>query len=71
LIGTAKHDGAVKPGEIEAMQRVLASFSVESVPGAGHFLQEERPEAVFQALQHLRSRAVAVAAVAGRPQALC
>lgn len=61
LVGTAHHDGEVLPGEIESMRHSLLSFRVETVPGAGHFLQEERPEAVFDALQHLRARVVAVA----------
>jgi pimeloyl-ACP methyl ester carboxylesterase len=65
LIGAARHDGGVEPGEIESMERALVSFSVDTVPGAGHFLQEERPDAVFDALQHLRTRAVAMATAAG------
>jgi len=66
LVGTARHDGAVLPGEIELMERTFASFQVESVAGGGHFLQEERPDAVVAALEHLRSRVTSAAVVAGR-----
>jgi pimeloyl-ACP methyl ester carboxylesterase len=64
VVGAARHEGGVLPGEIESMVRALASFRVDTVPGAGHFLQEERPDAVFDALQRLRTRAVAMATVA-------
>lgn len=59
LVGTARHDAGVQGEEIAFMQRTLRSFSVETVPGAGHYLQEERPSAVVEAVEHLRQRVAA------------
>jgi len=53
LVGAAPHEAGVIAPEIDAMRRSIPSFGVESVLGAGHYLQEERPDAVFQAVQHL------------------
>jgi len=61
LVGGAPHEAGVVPGEIDAMRQVIPSLGVEMVPGAGHYLQEERPDAVAGALQHLRSRYLAMA----------
>jgi pimeloyl-ACP methyl ester carboxylesterase len=63
LVGAAPHEAGVLATEIEAMRRSIPSFGVETVPGGGHYLQEERPDAVFGALQHLRSRLIAMAEV--------
>ncbi|HEX4629319.1 MAG TPA: alpha/beta hydrolase [Gemmatimonadales bacterium] len=55
LVGGAPHDGGVNPPEVELLQRVVGAFSVDSVPGAGHFLHEERPEAVVEALARVQA----------------
>ncbi len=57
VVGTAHHDGDVPPQEIALMQRSITAFTVDSEPGAGHYLQEERPAAVVTALERMAERA--------------
>ena len=57
VVGTAHHDGDVPPREVKLLQQSLVSFAVDSQPGAGHYLQEERPAAVVAAVEHLEQRA--------------
>jgi pimeloyl-ACP methyl ester carboxylesterase len=57
LFGTAKHDGNVEPDEVAELRRTLRSFALDSVPGAGHYLQEEHPEAIMRALALTRASA--------------
>ena len=54
VVGTARHDGDVSPEEIHLLSQRLASFAVDSVPDAGHYIQEERPDAVVASLNRLR-----------------
>lgn len=56
VIGTARHDGDVSPQEISLLASTLPSFAVDSEPGAGHYLQEERPAAVVAAVERLAQR---------------
>ena len=56
LVGTARHDGDVPPQEVSLMARSLPVFAVDSQPGAGHYLQEERPAAVVAAVERLAQR---------------
>lgn len=55
LVGAARHDGYVPPDEVRLLQRSLRSFALDSVPGAGHFVHEEQPEAVIAAVNRLRA----------------
>jgi magnesium chelatase accessory protein len=57
VVGGARHDGGVEAQEVTELRRLLRSFAVDSVPGSGHYLQEERPEAVVSALGRARSSA--------------
>jgi pimeloyl-ACP methyl ester carboxylesterase len=54
VVGTVAHDGGVPKGQVEALRRELAVFAVDSVPGAGLHVHEERPEAVVEAIRRLR-----------------
>lgn len=56
IVGTARHDGDVPPQEIALLTHTLQSFTVDSEPGAGHYLQEERPAAVVAALERLAAQ---------------
>jgi pimeloyl-ACP methyl ester carboxylesterase len=56
LIGTARHDGDVDAREINLLARSLKAFEVDSEPGAGHYLQEERPAAVVAAVERLAQK---------------
>jgi len=46
----------VSPQEVALMNHALVSFAVDSEPGAGHYLQEERPAAVVSAVERLAER---------------
>jgi pimeloyl-ACP methyl ester carboxylesterase len=55
LVGTAPHDGGIKAGEVAALAEALPAFTVDSIPGVGHFIQEERPEVVVAAVARMRT----------------
>lgn len=53
LVGAAPHDGGVGEPEMELLARVLPSFAVDTIPGVGHYVHEERPIEVLRAVQRL------------------
>ncbi len=57
VLGGARHDGGVERQEVAELQRLLRAFTVENVPGAGHYLQEERPDAIMPVLERARASA--------------
>lgn len=64
VVGTVEDRGGVPPREIELLRRSLRSFAIETIDGAGHFVFEERPEAVLASLLLLdtdRTRPIAAA----------
>ena len=56
LVGSAPHVGGPSEAEIALLRRTLPSFTVERIPGAGHFLFEEHPDAVLAAITHTAFR---------------
>ena len=54
VLGTASHNGAVPPEEIALLRDSLPVFAVDSVPGVGHFVFEEQPSAIVDAMARLR-----------------
>lgn len=51
LLGTAPHESGVPPKDVELLRTSLSSFSVDSVVGSGHYIQEEQPAAVVAAVR--------------------
>ena len=61
LTGSVAHSGMVGPAELEVLRTRLPAFSVEEVPGAAHYVHEERPESVVAVVARLaESRRVVV-----------
>jgi pimeloyl-ACP methyl ester carboxylesterase len=54
VVGGAPHGGAVKDADVAVLQRSLPAFTLDSIPGAGHYLHEERPDAVVDAVVRLQ-----------------
>ena len=54
LVGAARHDGGISETEVTALAEALPAFAVDSIPGVGHFIQEERPEVVLRAVAQVR-----------------
>jgi pimeloyl-ACP methyl ester carboxylesterase len=55
LNGQAPHAGAVSDGDIETMRARLSRFSFQPVPEAGHFIFEEQPEVVVEAIKSMKT----------------
>jgi len=53
VLGTAPHIGGLSPAEVALLGAQVASFAVDSVPGAGLFVFEEQPAAVVAAVERL------------------
>jgi pimeloyl-ACP methyl ester carboxylesterase len=62
MVGGARHDGDVGVKETQLLARALRSFALDSVPGAGHFIQEEQPGAVLATLARLEASVTATRA---------
>jgi pimeloyl-ACP methyl ester carboxylesterase len=50
LQGSAEHVGALDPEEITALRGGLPNVRFQTIPGAGHFIFEEQPQAVAKAI---------------------
>jgi pimeloyl-ACP methyl ester carboxylesterase len=57
LVGGVPHDGAPGAADIALLAERLGTFALDTVPGAGHFLHEERPDAVVSAVDRVSGRA--------------
>jgi pimeloyl-ACP methyl ester carboxylesterase len=55
LLGATRHDGDVGAQEVALLARTLPRFALDSVRGAGHFMQEERPDVVLAAVARVRA----------------
>ena len=55
VVGGAHHDGDVGAQEVQLLQRTLPRFTLDSIPGAGHFIYEEQPGAVLAAVGLLKA----------------
>lgn len=55
VIGAAPHGGAVSPADVALLQGSLRAFALDSIPGAGHYLHEEQPAVVVEAVARLKA----------------
>src|SRR5437016_1009281 len=55
LLGTATHEGGVSAAEVAVLAAALPAFVVDSVAGAGHFIYEEQPALVVEAVRRMRA----------------
>lgn len=51
LLGGARHRGGPEQEQVRRLRSRVPRVSVDTVPGAGHYLHEEQPDAVVQAVQ--------------------
>ena len=69
LLGGAKHSAGPPADEVRMLATGLPEMTIDTVPGAGHHLAEERPDRVVEALIGAAAVAAAIARLA-RPVAV-
>ena len=62
IVGGAPHIGDVYPAEVALLQESLRAFALVSIAGAGHYLHEERPDVVVEAVVRLETAMISQAA---------
>ena len=55
VVGAAPHGGDMYAADVALLQRSLRTFTLDSIPGAGHYLHEERPDVVVDAVVRLEA----------------
>ncbi len=58
LLGGARHQGGPEREQVRLLRSRVPRVSIDTVPGAGHYLQEEQPEAVVYAVNAVRRELV-------------
>jgi pimeloyl-ACP methyl ester carboxylesterase len=53
MLGTAPHESGLSTAEVDSLAAALGDRRLKTVPGAGQYLHEERPDAVMEALAGL------------------
>lgn len=53
LLGGAPHGAGPDPSEVALLRSRVSGLAVDTVPRAGHYIHEERPEAVLQAVEQV------------------
>jgi pimeloyl-ACP methyl ester carboxylesterase len=66
VVGGFPHEGGPTPAEVQLLSERLPFFTVEVVPGAGHFIFEESPIAFVAAVNRVRDVARPSATLAER-----
>ena len=46
LLGMAPHSAEVPPEQVEILRNSVAAFAIDEIADVGHFIFEERPEAI-------------------------
>jgi pimeloyl-ACP methyl ester carboxylesterase len=59
LLGTAPHEAELTSEDIEELRRGLRNVEFREIPGAGHFIYEEQPRAVADAVAELVAKLTA------------
>lgn len=62
VVGGAPHGGSVKDADVALLQQSLRTFGIDSIAGAGHYLHEERPDVVVDAVVRLQAALTGLAA---------
>jgi pimeloyl-ACP methyl ester carboxylesterase len=57
LVGTSPHRAMVSPEDRALLQQQVRRVEIQDVPGAGRYIQEEKPEIVLEAVKRLDRRA--------------
>jgi pimeloyl-ACP methyl ester carboxylesterase len=55
VVGAAPHGGSMYAAEVAQLQGSLRAFALDSIPGVGHYLHEERPDVVVEAVARLEA----------------
>ena len=55
IVGAAPHGGSMYATEVALLQGSLRAFALDSIAGAGHYLHEERPDVVVEAVARLEA----------------
>lgn len=66
IVGAAPHPASVNAADVALLQGSLRAFALDSIPGAGHYLHEERPDVVVEAVVRLEGALTALRAAALR-----
>jgi pimeloyl-ACP methyl ester carboxylesterase len=61
LVGLVPHSSGVPPTEVALLRDSLPAFTVDSIPGVGHFIFEENVAAVLDAVTRLRRSVPSIA----------